>query len=120
MAGATWIVNTFVISAVLIMILLANLVVMKGWLRDTRLCLTALFASILFDWVFKFNSITFVTDPALNIAIVLALMALPLFFAGILFANLYRAADSPGAALGYNFLAQWWGGFSSIRRWLGE
>jgi len=63
LAGATWIVNTFVISAVLIMILLANLVVMRGWLWDTRLCLTALFASILFDWVFKFNGITFVSDP---------------------------------------------------------
>jgi len=37
-------------------------------------------------------------------------MALPLFFAGILFANLYRAADSPGAALGYNLFGAMVGG----------
>ena len=110
LAGATWIVNTFVISAVLIMILFANLVVMKGWLRDIRLCLTALFASILVDWIFRFNTITFAPRPALNLGIILALMALPLFFAGILFANFYRSAASPGAALGYNLFGAMVGG----------
>jgi hypothetical protein len=110
LAGATWIVNTFVISAVLIMILFANLVVMKGWLRDIRLCLTALFASILVDWIFRFNTITFAPWPALNLGIILALMALPLFFAGILFANFYRSAASPGVALGYNLFGAMVGG----------
>jgi hypothetical protein len=110
LAGATWIVNTFVISAVLIMILFANLVVMKGWLRDIRLCLVALLASILVDWVFRFNTITFARSPALNLSIILGLMAMPLFFAGILFANFYKNADSPGAALGYNLFGAMVGG----------
>ena len=58
------------------MILAANLVVMKGWLQDVRLSFTALFASILLDWIFRFNSISFVSSPALYLAIVLTLMAL--------------------------------------------
>jgi hypothetical protein len=110
LAGATWIVNTFVISAVLIMILAANLVVMKGWLQDIRLCFSALFVSILLDWIFLFNSISFVSSPALNLAIVLSLMALPLFFAGVLFASFYKNAEYPGAALGYNLFGAMAGG----------
>jgi SAM-dependent methyltransferase len=110
LAGATWVVNTFVISAVLIMILFANLVVTKGWLRDIRLCLSGLFLSILVDWLFRFNTITFVSWPALNLSIVLALMAMPLFFAGILFANFYKNAESPGVALGYNLFGAMAGG----------
>jgi len=85
-------------------------VVMKGWLRDVRICLSGLALSILFDWLFRFNSITFVPWPALNLGIVLALMALPLFFAGVLFANLYKNAASPGAALGYNLFGAMVGG----------
>ena len=110
LAGSTWIVNTFVISAVLIMILFANLVVMKGWLRDVRVCMGALFASILVDWIFRFNTVTFVPWPALNLSIILGLMAMPLFFAGILFANFYRGADSPSVAFGYNLFGAMVGG----------
>src|SRR5262249_46053874 len=110
LAGATWVVNTFLIAAVLLMILAANLVVMRGWLQDVRLGLSALFASILLDWIFRFNAITFVQSPAWNLAIVLTLMALPLFFAGILFANFYKNAENPGAALGYNLFGAMAGG----------
>jgi hypothetical protein len=110
LAGATWIVNTFVISAVLIMILFANLVVMKGWLQDSGSAWWRCWRRSWVNWVFRFNTITFVASPALNLGIILALMAMPLFFAGILFANFYKNADSPGAALGYNLFGAMVGG----------
>src|SRR5262249_20697530 len=73
LAGATWIVNTFVIAAVLLMILAAHLVVRRGWLQDVRLGLSALFASILLDWIFRFDAIPFVRSPAWHVVAVLPL-----------------------------------------------
>ena len=110
LAGATWIVNTFVISAVLVMILFANLVVMKGWWSDVRWGFAALFAAILLDWYFRFNSATLVSSPTLNLCLILFLLSLPIFFAGILFANFFQQAPATGAALGYNLFGAMAGG----------
>lgn len=110
LVGATWVVNTFVISAVLIMILLANLVVMKGWLSDLRWCFAALFLSILLDWYFRFNSVMLVPSQSLNLCLVLFALSLPIFFAGVLFANFFKSAQVSGAALGFNLFGAMAGG----------
>jgi hypothetical protein len=110
LAGATWIVNTFVISAVLAMILLANTAVMRGWFTKPRWAFTGLFVSILLDWVVKLNSATLLSQPALNLALILILLALPLFFASIVFADCYGNAQEASIALGYNLLGAMLGG----------
>jgi SAM-dependent methyltransferase len=110
LAGATWIVNTFVIAAVLVMILLANLAVMRGYFRDTRLTTMALALSILLDYVLKLNSLTLAPWPAVNLALVLALLALPIFFAGVLFASIYSGVELAAPALGYNLFGAMAGG----------
>jgi hypothetical protein len=110
LAGATWIVNTFVISAVLAMILLANAAVMCGWFTKPRWAFAGLFASVLLDWVVKLNSVALVAQPAVNLALTLVLLALPLFFASIVFADCYGRVPEASVALGYNLLGAMVGG----------
>jgi hypothetical protein len=110
LAGATWLVNTFVISAVLAMILLANTAVMRGWFTKPRWAFGGLFISVLVDWVVKLNSVSLVAQPAFNLALTLVLLALPLFFAGIVFADCYASVPEASVALGYNLLGAMVGG----------
>jgi hypothetical protein len=110
LAGSTWIVNTFVIGAVLLMILLANIAVMRGWLRRVRWTVIALAASILLDFTLKLNSLTLAPWPAVNLALILTLLALPIFFAAVLFANIYRGVELAAPALGYNLFGAMVGG----------
>jgi hypothetical protein len=110
LAGATWIVNTFVISAVLTMILLANTAVMRGWFTKPRWAFAGLFVTVLLDWVVKLNSVSLVAQPALNLALTLFLLALPLFFASIIFADSYGRVEEASVALGYNLFGAMVGG----------
>ncbi len=110
LAGATWVINTLVISAVLVMILLANLAVMAGWFRTISYCVAALLGFILIDWCFRLNTVRLVPSATLNLYLVLVLLAMPVLFAGVLFARLYKLEDSPGTALGYNLFGAMCGG----------
>jgi hypothetical protein len=110
LAGATWIVNTFVISAVLAMILLANAAVMRGWITKPRWAFAGLLAFVLLDWAVKLNSVTLVPLPGLNLALTLVLLAAPLFFASIVFADCYANVGEASVALGYNLFGAMVGG----------
>ena len=118
--SATWVVNTFVISAVLLMIFAANLAVMRGWGRNTQWSITALLVLLFTDWIARLNTVTFSTRPFINLLLVLLLLVLPAFFAGLVFSNLYRTSDVPSLSFGYNLLGAMIGGvmeYSST--WLG-
>jgi hypothetical protein len=110
LAGATWIVNTFVIGAVLSMMLIATLSVLRGWFSNPRWTILALVLSILLDYLFKLNGLTLVPWGGLNLAIVLMLLALPIFFAGVLFATCFRDVELAAPALGYNLFGAMVGG----------
>ncbi len=108
--GATWTVNTVVISAVLLMILLSNLVVSKRWLSSVPLCLLAVVALLLMDWCLRSDILTFLPRSNVSLGLIASFFALPVFFAGVLFARLYRASGTPSSALGYNLLGAMLGG----------
>jgi len=110
LTGATWVVNTYVISAVLIMILLANVAVMKSWVSSIPASFAALFASVLLDWYLRFNTLQLVRSQAISLTLDLIFLALPIFFAGILFATFFNRAAVPASALGYNLLGVMVGG----------
>src|SRR5262249_35175771 len=110
LVGATWIVNVLVISAVLVMILLANLAVAHGMFKNAGWCLAGLVVSVLLDWWLKLNTLTLIHSPILNLWLVLLLLVVPVFFAGILFSNLFRNEQVPAAALGYNLFGAIVGG----------
>jgi hypothetical protein len=110
LTGATWVVNTYVISAVLIMILLANVAVMKGLFSSVPASFAALFASVILDWYLRFNTLQLVRSPTISLVLDLIFLAVPVFFAGTLFAIFLNRAAEPASALGYNLLGVMVGG----------
>lgn len=110
--GSTWTVNTFVISTILVMILLANLTVSKGWGWADRpvLYLLPLFALLLADWLLGERSLALSTRPGLNVILVLLFLSLPVYFAGLIFASLYQQSKVPSVAFGYNLFGAMLGG----------
>jgi spermidine synthase len=107
--GTTWQVNGFVIAALLIALLAANLIVeyysrfiKRGWL------LFVLLIGLLGVYLLPASRLP--QDPTLA-GILLALMfSVPVFFAGMLFSLEFRKAASPSSALGANILGAVAGG----------
>jgi len=109
--GSTWTVNAVVFSAVLVMILLANLFVIRR--RPVRLAgyFGALLGTLglgLFIPLSSFLGWPFAARALAAGALVLA----PVFCAGIVFAMLFRKAAKPDQALAYNAMGSILGGFA--------
>jgi hypothetical protein len=107
--GMTWVVNAIVISAVLVMILLANLVAAR-WPRVPQcFIVSGLAATIIalaivpLDW---FNALTGVGKL---IAASIFLTA-PVFFAGLVFVRSFAASPDKARALGSNLIGALVGG----------
>jgi hypothetical protein len=107
--GSTWITNSVVISGVLLMILCANLLV----LRFPKIPLAPVYAllvfSLLFNYQFSFDGLLGLTYEARLLAASVQ-VSLPLFFAGIIFATHFRTAGEPSVALGANLVGAMAGG----------
>jgi hypothetical protein len=110
--GTTWTVNTFVISAVLVMILLANVIVAQGWkwASNVSLWFVPLLVLIGADWLLAGRSLTLSTQPGLNVVLVLVFLSLPMFFAGLIFSNVYKRSAVPSVAFAYNLFGAMIGG----------
>ncbi|MHC4178449.1 MAG: spermine/spermidine synthase domain-containing protein [Planctomycetota bacterium] len=109
--GSTWLVNSAVFFSVLVMILLANLYVLKvpglklKWHYWGLFALLAANVLIPLD-VFLGGGLAwrYVTPCALVMA--------PIFFAGVIFARSFRDTASPDRAFGFNIAGAVVGGFS--------
>ncbi|HEY6253741.1 MAG TPA: hypothetical protein VI685_27615 [Candidatus Angelobacter sp.] len=107
--GTTWQVNGIVISALLLALLLANMLVARRRKPLPRsLVLTALLVGLVMAWSLPLNRIP--GSPAFAGMVATAVFTIPVFFAGILFATEFRTAESPSAALGANMLGAVAGG----------
>lgn len=107
--GTTWRVNGIVISALLVALLLANILVQRMRRPLPRYCvLAALLAGLAIAYWAPLNRIP--GSPAFAGAVAIAVFAVPVFFASILFASEFRRAESPSAALGANMLGAVAGG----------
>jgi spermidine synthase len=107
--GTTWQVNGIVISALLAALLLANFVVDRIKVSIPRLpVLIALLIGLLLAYALPLNRLGSTATRAGIIATIV--FAIPVFFAGILFASEFRITSSPGAALGANMLGAVVGG----------
>jgi spermidine synthase len=107
--GTTWQVNGIVIAAILSALLVANFVIGKqqrtwphGW------TLLGILVGIACAYFVPFQSIP--GSAALVGSIAAIIFAIPVFFAGLLFASEFRSVDSPAAALGANMLGAVVGG----------
>jgi hypothetical protein len=107
--GTTWQVNGIVIAAILSALLLANFVIerqQRAWPRAWTLI--GILAGIACAYFVPFNRIP--GSAALVGSFAALIFAIPVFFAGLLFASEFRSADSPAAALGANMLGAVVGG----------
>jgi hypothetical protein len=107
--GSTWMVNSFIISTILVLILLANLVAAHFKMHNVKVFYILLIASILIVFIFPlslFNNLSFwprsiVSSMVLN---------LPIFFAGIIFINSFQKTERKDLAFGSNLLGAAFGG----------
>ncbi len=109
--GSTWVVNAIVFSAVLVMILVANLVVLNS--RPTRLAgyYVGLAAALALNFAVPLDS--FLGWPLAARAVAAGLLVLaPIFFAGVIFASLFARAKRPEQALAFNTAGAILGGFA--------
>jgi SAM-dependent methyltransferase len=107
--GTTWQVNGIVIGAILVALLISNAVVEKQpqlWPRGYTF--SGLLGGLLLAYVVPFGRIP--GSAAFVGWLAAGFFAIPVFFAGILFASEFRAAESPSAALGANMLGAVAGG----------
>jgi hypothetical protein len=107
--GTTWQVNGIVIAAILAALLLANYVIEKQrtpWPRSWALA--GILFGIAFAYIVPFSKIP---GPAAWVGVLAALVfAIPVFFAGLLFASEFRVTHSPAAALAANMIGAVAGG----------
>ena len=107
--GTTWQVNGIVISALLVALLLANFLVGHWPGRIPQWwTIAALLTGLALAYWFPMERLPGSATTAGLIAT--AIFAVPVFFAGILFASEFRRAESPAAALGANMLGAVAGG----------
>jgi hypothetical protein len=107
--GSTWMVNSIVFSAVLIMILLANLLAERLSFMTFPILYIALFATLLFNYFFKFDTLN-QFDWIIRILTGGFITGLPLFFAALIFAKAFAVVKSPSIALASNLFGALIGG----------
>lgn len=107
--GSTWLVNSVVITSILVMALLANLYVVKAKKINTRAIYALLISSIFINWLLSPN---FYLNFGRSISIVLpsVILSLPLFFAGIIFADSFKKTKDVSRVFAYNLLGAILGG----------
>ena len=109
--GGTWIVNSVVIFAVLVMILVANLFVAIVQPRQLAGYYGALLAALVVSALVPMD--TFLgMDRAAQIAAASALAFTPIFFAGVIFAVSFTTAVEPDRAFGANIAGAMFGGLA--------
>jgi SAM-dependent methyltransferase len=109
--GSTWLVNSIVFFAILVMILCSNLWVLR--FRPVRLSpyYLLLAGSLILAILVPMN--TFLNLPGVaRVVVSCAVVFAPVFFAGIIFATAFRDSESPDIALGSNIGGAILGGLS--------
>ncbi|MGH9429227.1 MAG: hypothetical protein ACRD2L_23335, partial [Terriglobia bacterium] len=107
--GSTWLVNSVVITSVLVMILLANALVMRLKWTSPNWAFAGLAGFLLFSYWLRpdvLSGFGFLFKMIIGGTIA----GLPLFFAGILFASAFQSVKDIPAAFGANLLGALVGG----------
>jgi SAM-dependent methyltransferase len=107
--GTTWTVNSWVISAILLAILLANVCVKRLKMVSPYVVYGGLFVSLLLGYFVPVG--VFVALPRVLKALsAVAFYTLPLFFAGIIFATSFARSSFPDQHIGSNMVGSILGG----------
>ena len=109
--GSTWIVNSIVFFAILVMVLCANLYVLRMQPRRLGPWYALLVAALLVNALVPMN-VFLSLAPAARIAASCLVVFVPVFFAGVIFAALFRGSQRPEVDLGSNIAGIVLGGLS--------
>jgi len=99
--GSTWVVHTMVFSALLVMILGANLWVLKWRPRRLAPFYLVLLAAMVLNIAIPLDSFLGLPRMLQGVAVGVLVFS-PIFCAGIIFAQLFAKAEKPDQALAYN------------------
>ena len=117
--GTTWVVNSIVIAAVLLMIVAANILAERFSRFPISIAYLGLFGSIGVSYALPPESL-FVAPMSLRILVSGAVLCLPVFFAGIVFIRAFARVGFSGEALGSNLFGALVGGLlESLSFWIG-
>jgi spermidine synthase len=99
--GSTWVVNSIVFFAILVMILLSNLHVLRFRPRNLAPAYASLIAALLVNAAVPMT--VFLALPgAARVVVSCLVVFLPVFFAGVIFAASFRDSPSPDLDFGSN------------------
>ena len=117
--GTTWVVNSIVISTLLLLIVCANSVV-QWWERiPFWLAYFGVFISFAVTWLIPLEKFFF-HSIALKATVAALVLCSPVFFAGIIFVRSFARAGFSGKALGSNLFGALVGGLlESLSFWFG-
>jgi len=109
--GSTWVVNSIVFFAVLVMILIANLATLK--LKTSRLGLyyLGLFVSLLLNTMVSLDFFLGMNRTVQVLGACL-LVFTPILFAGLIFAALFKRTNEPDRTFGFNIAGAMIGGLA--------
>jgi spermidine synthase len=117
--GTTWIVNSIVVSALLCLIVAANLVYQRFPRIPVRWAYTGLFAAFIVCFAISPERLFF-ESLALRAVVSSLVLGLPVFFAGIVFVSSFAEVHFQGSALGSNLFGSLAGGLmESLSLWFG-
>jgi spermidine synthase len=108
--GSTWWVNCFALSSILVVLILANLFVERSLGRSLTAPYLFLVLSLLAIYVIPWDSLHFGT--AVVGVLLSAAYCVPLFFAGVIFAETFRRAPDKSTAFGSNIIGAVAGGLA--------
>jgi SAM-dependent methyltransferase len=109
--GSTWVVNSIVFAAILVMILCANLYVMKARPRILLPYYALLIIALLVNALVPMN-VFLSLSPLARVVTSCAVIFVPVFFAGVIFATLFRESRQPDVDFGCNVAGIILGGLS--------
>jgi len=117
--GSTWVVNSIVIGAILVMILVANLLMNLFSSAKFSWLYASLFVSLLLNFCFPLSVLN--EYPwGFRLAISSLVVGLPILFAALIFARAFAVVRSPSASLASNLLGGLVGGLLEyLDMWVG-
>jgi len=111
--GSTWIVNVVVFTGVLLMVLAANLVAARVERLPIHVAYALLVSSLVGAYLFDLRWVLF-APFAVRLVVAVGISGLPLFFAGLVFSDLFKGETGDGAvqAFGFNLVGAMIGGLA--------
>jgi hypothetical protein len=106
---STWIVNSYIISAILALILLANVCVYYFSIKNVLPVYAILLASVLITYFIPLDVFNSLGYPAKSILVSL-ILNIPIFFASLIFITSFSNAPLKNTALGSNLMGAALGG----------